>query len=710
MNLNMEQPARWLRRLHTKAIGDRRGGLPRLSDRSTRLKSCLAEITATLVLLACPTLTWAQEPLPDLSQLSLSELAQLQIDTVYGASKYEQKITDAPASVTIVTAAEIEKHGYRTLADILRMVRGFYVTYDRNYSFVGVRGFARPGDYNTRILLLVDGHRLNDNVFDGALLGTEFPLDVDLIDRVEIIRGPSSSVYGTSAFFGVINVITKSGGALNGLGMSGELASFASHKARLSYGNKFGNGAEAILSGSFYESQGQRNLFFKEFDRPSLNKGVAENADSDQFENFFGKLAYKNWTVTGLYGSREKAIPTASFGTVFNDPRSRTVEKRGYFDLKYERGFSNHWNMTSRVYLDQYGYDGDYLYDYSQIESPFLVLNKDFARGDWWGGELNLTKKLKGRQTLTFGSEYRHNFRQNQYNYDQAPFFQYLDDRRNSKNWAFYVQDEIALRKNLIFNLGLRHDRYDTFGGTTNPRLAMIYKPVNRTSIKLLYGQAFRAPSFYELFWWQNGVTKPNPSLDPEAIRTTELVLEHQFLKRFRLSGTAFNNGIRDLISQTTDPDDQLLVYRNVDKIGARGLELELDGKWSHGLQGRISYTFQESQNHQTGSALRNSPKHLGQMNFGMPLIGERIFAGVDTLYMAKRKTGSDNYTSGSFVSNFTISSGKLIRGFEISASVYNLFNEKYGDPGSEEHVQDIIQQDGRSLRFKLSYRIRHGK
>ena len=132
------------------------------------------------------------QPPAELSNLSLEELADLPIDSVYGASSYNQKVTEAPSSITIVTSDEIQRYGYRTLADILRSVRGFYVTYDRNYSFLGVRGFSRPGDYNARVLLLVDGHRLNDNIFGAALIGTEFPLDVDLIERVEIIRGPSS--------------------------------------------------------------------------------------------------------------------------------------------------------------------------------------------------------------------------------------------------------------------------------------------------------------------------------------------------------------------------------------------------------------------------------------------------------------------------------------------------------------------------------------
>src|SRR4030042_5248923 len=174
---------------------------------------------------------------PDLTQLGIEELMEIEVATVYGASKYEQKVTEAPSSVTVITAEEIRKYGYRTLADILRSVRGFYVTYDRNYNYLGSRGFSRPGDYNTRFLLLVDGHRINDNVYDGAYFGTEFIIDVDLIERVEIIRGPGSSLYGTNAFFGVINIITKQGRDFKGTEISGEAGSFDTYKGRLSYGN-----------------------------------------------------------------------------------------------------------------------------------------------------------------------------------------------------------------------------------------------------------------------------------------------------------------------------------------------------------------------------------------------------------------------------------------------------------------------------------------
>src|SRR6266568_9286191 len=145
----------------------------------------------------------------DLTEVSLQTLMDFKVQSVYGASKHEQKLSEAPSSVTIVDSEEIKKYGARNFADVLNSVRGLYVTYDRNYSYLGIRGFDRPGDFNSRILVLVDGHRINDNVYGQALIGTDFPVDVDLIDRIEVIRGPNSSLYLASAFLGVVNIITK---------------------------------------------------------------------------------------------------------------------------------------------------------------------------------------------------------------------------------------------------------------------------------------------------------------------------------------------------------------------------------------------------------------------------------------------------------------------------------------------------------------------
>ena len=176
---------------------------------------------------------WAQSSLPD---LSLEDLMKLDAGQVFGASERLQPVIEAPASVSFITAEEIARYGYRTLADILRGVRGMYVTDDRNFSFIGTRGFAKPGDYNSRILLLVNGHRVNDNVFGQAEIGAEFGLDPAMFERVEIIRGPASSLYGDSAFFAVVNVITRTGASLGGGSIALETGTLGTRLVRATRG------------------------------------------------------------------------------------------------------------------------------------------------------------------------------------------------------------------------------------------------------------------------------------------------------------------------------------------------------------------------------------------------------------------------------------------------------------------------------------------
>jgi iron complex outermembrane receptor protein len=642
----------------------------------------------------------------DITDLSLEDLMKIEVDSVYSASKYIQKVTEAPASVTIVTSDEIQKYGHRTLADILRSVRGFYITNDRNYSYIGVRGFARPGDYNTRVLLLVDGHRINDNVYDLALIGTELPINVDLIDRVEIIRGPSSSLYGTSAFFGVVNVITKRGQDVKGVEVSGEAGSFGTYKGRLSYGNKFKNGVELLLSGSYYDSRGPRRLYIKEFDDPATNNGIAERADDDQSQNFFANVSFRDFTLRGTYGSREKGIPTGAYDTVFNDSRTRTTDQRGYLDLQYEHTFENKLGISARVYYDKYHYDGTYVSDYSDNGTPLLTLNIDASRGKWWGGEVQLTKTLLRRHKVTVGTEYRDNLQQDQMNYDLQADFKYVDDRRKSKNVAFYLQDEFAIHEKVTLSAGVRYDHHTTFGGIAKPRLGLIYHPAGKTTLKLLYGEAFRAPNNYELYYGGNYGLTSNQNLKPENIKTSEMVLEQYLGDHVRLSASGYIYRISGLITQQSDSANDFITFKNTEKIVSKGLELEMDTRLVGGLEGRFGYTLQDTQDQQTKQTLTNSPRHLGKLNLIAPLFKKKVFAGLELQYASKRKTLDGTDTQAVWLPNFTLFSQKLVKGLDLSFSVYNLFDKKYGDPGAEEHRQNTIEQNGRNFRLKLTYRF----
>ncbi len=667
------------------------------------LSRCLTEtLVLSAIVLICIGIAGAQDKKPaqpaDPTQLSLEELMKAEI---YSASKQWQTVAEAPSSISIVTADHIQKYGYRTLADILRSVRGVYISNDRNYSYIGVRGFARPGDYNTRMLLLVDGHRLNDNVYDGAYIGTEFPIDVDLIERVEVIRGPSSSLYGGSAFFGVINVVTKRGHDLKGPAVSFEAASFGTYKGRVSYGESFRNGLDMLLSASFYDSAGQHRLFYSEFADPSTNNGFAVDADHDQYHSLLGNLSFRDFRFQAVYGSREKGIPTAAYGTVFNDPRTQTTDVNGFIELQYAHTFQNKWDVTGRLSYNRYLYYGNYVYDYAGEGKPPFVENKDVTRSAWWGTELNASKRLLEKHRVTLGLDYRDNLQQDQKNYDAVPFYQYLDDRRQSKVWALYAQDEFRLRKDIIINAGVRYDHYDTFSGTTNPRFAVIYTPQEKTSLKLLYGQAFRPPNYFESYYNTSNIT--GPPLNPETIKTTEVVLEQYIGRHFRLSASGYLNRIRELINQQVDSNGEIQ-YANLGAVQGKGLELEVEGKWSSGFEGRVAYTLQKSTSEQTGDILSNSPTHLMKMNLIAPLAGRRLFAGFEGLYTSRRRTLAGTNVDGSFLANLTLLSQKVLKRFDISVGAYNLFNTYNADPGAVEHLQQSIQQDGRSWRLKLTY------
>jgi iron complex outermembrane receptor protein len=624
--------------------------------------------------------------------------------TIETVSKFEQRVIEAPASVTIVTKEEIKKFGCRNLVDILRAVPGLFVNYDRAYHYLGMRGFARPGDYNTRFLLLIDGHRVNETIFDTATIGNDFPLDIDLIDRVEVIRGPGSSLYGTNAIFGIINIITRKGRDLKGFEASGEVGSFYTYKGRLSYGNKFEKGPEILLSGTLYDSQGDRTLYYKEYDSPATNFGKARDCDDEGYGNFFGKVSFYDFTLEAVYNKRKKEVPTGSWETVFNSQGNRIIDERAYLDLKYERLLPYELNFKGRIYYDHYYYQGDYIYDFAEPgDPPLLGTAKDHTYSEAVGGEFQLSKTLFEKHKLILGSEYRYAFRQDQKYSEIIPI---VNDQRSGWNWAIYLQDEFEILRNLKLNAGVRYDYYSTSGGTTNPRLAITYLPFEKTILKLIYGQAFRAPNVYELYYTDNTTMKGNPDLDPETIQNLEFVFQQYIGFNLWGKATFYYQWIKDLITQETDPVDGFLVFRNVDKVEAGGMELELEGKWKNGWSGRLSYALQETKDKETGKVLTNSPIHLIKLNGIVPIWKNKLFLGLEEQFTSGRKTFTGGQAKSFFTTNLTLFSQNLIKGLEISATVYNLFNKKYFDPVGEEHRQDKIEQDGIAFRFKMTYRF----
>jgi len=652
----------------------------------------------------CITCTLAEEPAAgrkDVTEMSLEELMNI---PVYAASKRAQTVSEAPSFVTIVTREEIKRYGYRTLSDVIRSVPGFYVSSDRNYDYTGTRGFSRPGDYNTRILTLLNGLRLNDNVYDANYTDRVFPVSIEQIERVEIIRGPASSLYGTSALFAVINVITIDPAKSKGGQVSAEAGSFGSTKGNISYSYLFDGGAAMQIAGTLFNTPGQE-LYFKEFDTPQTNNGkTSRRCDEEAEGNLFMMLNYKDLAFQAGISSRDKNLPTSPWGSVFNDPGVKTRDTMSFVDTRLEHSFSKNLTAMGRLSYLNYGYDGWYVYEQDPVRLPGSTYgNKDIVEGEWWIGEVKITSEAIERNKITAGTEYRLNTRQLQQNIDEDADSYNLNDKRHSSTWALFVEDEIRLYSRLLLNVGARYDHYETFGGETHPRAALIYQPLSDTTIKMVYGSAFRAPNSYELFYTDLISQKGNIALDSEKISTYELILEQNLGRRTKAIISGYHYNIRDLIDQQTDPADGLIQFNNISSATANGIDLALQGRTRNDIDWKTSYSINDTYDDDTHEQLSNSPRHIAKANISSPLLSPKLIGSLETQYMSCRRTLTGAHSEDVFLVNTTILSRHLA-GFELSLSVYNIFDYKYGDPGAAEHPMDLIMQDGTTFRVKATY------
>lgn len=638
---------------------------------------------------------------PDALDRSLEELSGTGLSTapknvrVSTASKYSQKAATAPGSVHIVTAEDIRTYGFRTLGEALRMLPGTYLTNDRNYNYLGVRGFNRPGDYNSRILLLLDGERINDSIYDSALFANDFILDIDLVERIEFAPGPGSAVYGNNAFLGVINVITKRGNALDGAELSGSYGSFDAYKARGSFGQRFDNGAEVLLSATGFDWEGPGHLYYPELDTPDQNHGKSVGQDYDRGQNAFAKASYKALSLEAGYASRTKGIPTGSFGQHFNDPASFTDDQRIFASLQFDDEVAEDWGIHARLGYNRYRYVGHYPY-----ADPY-VLNVDRGEGDWWDGELRLTHTGFQGHRIMGGLELQDNFLQAQRNFDVGGPA-YLDKTYASVRYGFFLLDEFGLWDGLTLQIGARYD-HTPFGHRANPRVSLVWQALDTTTVKLLYGTAFRAPNVYERFYNDGNITqKGNPNLSPEHTATLELDLEHYLTPSTRLGAAFYRYGIDDLIGQVTDPADGVLVYRNAQGIEGLGMELEAEQRFANGVRGTLGYSLQHAES--LGRTLMNSPENMAKLHVSAPLWGDGYRVGLETLYFGRRYTKSGK-VDGYVLTNLT-ALAEPIKDVAFSFSLYNLWNTHYADPVGEDFIQESIPQDGRGFRLKLTVRF----
>lgn len=617
----------------------------------------------------------------DLTALPIEQLLNLEVVT---ASKIPQKLSDVPASVSVITADDIKHYGYRTLADILRSVRGVYVTYDRNYSYVGIRGSGRPGDFNTRLLILVDGKRLNDAAYDQGAAGTEFPIDAELIERVEFVAGPGSAIYGSSAFFGVVNVITKTGAALAHTELALTKASYGATRGRAASGMLLNGGKVDLLVGvSGFDSRG-KDLYFPEFDDPASNHGIASGLDYDRYKRLFAKLGAGGLSLEAYFGRRTKGIPTASYRQQFNNPLSRTTDEYAVAGLSYQTPLSGNLELYTSLSANRYRYHGNYMY-----HPGAGTINRDLCESRALVGEVRLLSTAIRDHKLIAGAEYFNDSQRQIANFDILPYVSYLDIDIPKHGYGLYLQDDIRLGEQFALNAGVRHDHDSEGGNANNPRVALRYKATPQVTFKALYGAAFRSANVYERYYGSSTFLQLNQNLRSERIHTGELSVEYFPSNRFRASASLFQYRVKDLLALTTDPGSGRLYFSNIDATRSGGVDLETEWLGTDGRRLKASVSFQAARNDVTDEWLTNSPRRLLKLNYSAPLLRDGLRASVEYQAMSRRRSPLGGEVGGFGLVNLTLLSRKLGKHVELAASIYNVLDKRYADAPSEEHFDN---------------------
>jgi iron complex outermembrane receptor protein len=365
---------------------------------------------------------------------------------------------------------------------------------------------------------------------------------------------------------------------------------------------------------------------------------------------------------------------------------------------RYDHPFADLSRINVSVAYDRHRYRGTYPYD--------GVLQRDIQSGDWTTVEAQYIRPIGQRHKVVLGTEYRLNLRQDQALYDEAPFQSYLDDQRTSQVWAVFVQDEFRITRSLLLNAGLRHDSYETFGGTTNPRAALIYSLDDATTFKGLYGRAFRAPNLYELYAQDGGLTqKPSMRLRPETIESFEIVAERRLGRGLRSTVSLYHFTAAGLISLYSDSTDGLLVFGNLGRVRSTGVEVEAEGTMG-ALSARASYAFQRAREVESQVAPVNSPTHVGRLGVSLGVLGDRARVSSELRVLGERRTVTGGEVPAYGLVNLTLLARPLRSGLQLSTGVYNLFDHRYGDPGGEELAQEVVVQDGRVVRVGMRYQF----
>ncbi|EPX59971.1 TonB-dependent receptor [Cystobacter fuscus DSM 2262] len=626
--------------------------------------------------------------------------------SVRAASKNLVSVDEAPASTTVITQEELRAFGYTTLAEALAAVRGIFVSDDRTYTYLGVRGFAPPGDFNTRILTLWDGHPLNDMVAGQGHVARDLAVDLEEVERIEVVRGPGSALYGTGAFFAVINVVPRDTlGGDQHVEVTAGAGALGTTRLRVTTAWESGPGS-FLLSGAWVGMRGAEVTRLGE-DLPAVVGLDGERAATASLRARLGGLSFH----AQLHG-RTKESPVGPFGTELGVPGTRIQDVRGFAEVRYDKQLGERVNLSLRGAYDASRYQGYWMYSMPTLAGERL--DTDAARADWLSAETRLRLRFRDTHHFTLGLEGQAQLRVEQ---EVDPLGSSLVLSQPRGNFSAYVLDEWRLHPRLSLSAGLRVDRYFNNLKTLpfTPRLALIGRPYARGLTKLVVGSAFRAPTPFELDYQDNGRTQiAAGTLEPETISTLELEHAHNLTDELRLTVAGYANKIRHLVALSEQPGPPqctggplgsmpcIVFVNRPGETSAFGAEAGL--RWQPGrfMLVDLNYSFVTLVNAAEEEA-GATPTHLASGRLLLPLADGNLRLATQATYQSARGRPSDDGTAYGKALLLDVGLSGELPYLRYFAGVRNLLDTQYALALGDERAAGPVPQYGRTFTLQIS-------
>ena len=616
--------------------------------------------------------------------------------SVEAATKSLARASDAPGSITVITREELRAFGYQTVAEALRSVRGIFVSDDRSYTTLGFRGISPLGDFNNRVLILVDGHAVYDPWVDQGYVARDLDVDLDDVERIEVVRGGGSALYGTGAVFGVINVVHRAPDEGAHMDLEGGLGNLAEEhgRATASIGSgRFGASATAAM----YDSAGDAIYRAPE---PSNGQTLALDSDAERAFHAGLRLHAGDFQLLADFNNRRKDSPTGQYDVPFGYGQ-RSIDGVGFVEARYEHGFDTGMHVTARGYYDGSRFHGSYPTPGDTPDSVFTT--HDLGGADSVGAELLVQLQELARNHLSLGLQAEHHFNVITSSETDGTFS--IHDNRSESIGSAYVNDELRLMPALSIVAGVRlDDHVDSFGLVLAPRAAMIGHFYEGATTKLMVSRSFRAPSIYERYYTDRISQVPALNLQPEFGLSAELEHTHPITDEASITGAFFYSQLSNLIDLETRSDGFLQYMNSPGTIHTWGGELEVRYRPGPLLMLNAVYSYQHTRD-DDGQPLDNSPEHTGAVRAMVPVVTDLLTVGTELVYNSARygppNDAGERVPVGEGLNWNLVLSGYYPRyRIRYQASVLNALDEHVEQPATAMPPGVNVAQYGRQVRL----------